>query len=231
MTAEIAHIKPYYSDDLVELYHGDCREVTTWLDADVLVTDPPYGIAWRASGLHSDRALRESSIQSIVGDDSTVARDDVLDLWGDRPAVVFGAWREARPRRRITHRLIWHKAGRKPGVAPAAFFPVDEEIYLLGAGWQGSPSPSVITTTEARERQPADVGHPTPKPLGLMERLIEKCPPGVIAEPFAGSGSTLIAAKMLGRRAIGVELDERYCEIAARRLGQDTLFGATEEPA
>ena len=218
--------EPYYSDDFVTLYHGDCREVAEWLDADVLVTDPPYGIEWRLGGLHRLRSVRSSAMPSIAGDESTEVRDDVLDVWGGRPAVVFGTWRKPRPSG-ATHRLIWHKAGRKPGIAPAPWFPNDEEIYLIGSGWVGSPPRgTVITTTEQRDRAPREVGHPTPKPIDLMEALIERCPPGTIADPFAGSGSTLVAAKRLGRRAIGVELEERYCEIAAKRLAQGVLdFG------
>ena len=217
---------PYYSDEFVTLYHGDCREVDAWLEADVLVTDPPYGIAWQSGQMDGGKAPK---VKSVAGDEDTAVRDAALSAWGNRPAAVFGSWRAPRPPG-CRHRLIWHKAARKPGFSTAPWFPNDEEVYVLGSGFAGSPHGTVITTHEQRDGasgEVARIGHPTPKPLDLMAHIIERCPPGTVADPFAGSGSTLVAAKRLGRKAIGVELDERYCEIAAKRLAQGVLdFGA-----
>lgn len=216
----------YYQDDSVTLYHGDClAEHREWLDADVLVTDPPYGVRWKQS--FGDRRKRSSITEvrdAIQGDDSTDARDGVLQVWGKRPAMVFGTWRIERPRQ-VRSLLIWHKAGAFSGPLNAAFFTNHEEIYVLGDGWPKSSDPlrSVITTNEVRHHEPRKNGHPTSKPVGLMEALIATCPPGIIADPFAGSGSTLVAAKAIGRRAIGIELEERYCEVAANRLCQGVL--------
>jgi DNA modification methylase len=220
---------PYYEDDLVTLYHGDCREITAWLDADVLVTDPPYGVRWESRFGDARKGTRDQlrTKDVIASDLDTAARDDVLSMWGRRPAVAFGSWRIARPDG-VRSLLVWHKEGAYSGPLNGAFFTNHEEVYVMGEGsWRKSAPPlrSVITTTEHRSRATRDTGHPTPKPIGLMELIIDRCPPGVIADPFAGSGSTLIAAKNLGRRVIGVELEERYCELAARALGQDTLFG------
>lgn len=97
----------------------------------------------------------------------------------------------------------------------------DEEIYVLGHGWTGKRRTNIYRLPKVSHAN--NPGHPTPKPEILMQALIEYAPPGVIADPFAGSGSTLVAAKALGRRAIGVELEEKYCEIAANRLMQDAL--------
>lgn len=223
---------PYYSDELVTLYLGDCREVTEWLDADVLVTDPPYGISWthRPGPACGPGASKRAVRNVVAGDADTVARDAVLDAWGDRPAIVFGSWRVARPGG-VRSLLVWNKEGAYSGPLNAAFFTNHEEIYVIGEGpWRKSAPPlrSVITTTEHRSQASKSIGHPTPKPVSLMEKLIDRCPAGaVIADPFAGSGATLRAAANLGRRAIGVEVDERYCEIAAKALDQYAMdFGA-----
>ena len=206
------------------LYHGDCLELTDWVKADVLVTDPPYGIAWKGITTGLNKGF-EKFKDGIAGDKTPEIRDAVLELWGQKPAIVFGSWRIDRPPQ-TEHRLIWHKAGMPPGPLNAPFMSQDEEIYVLGAGFVSTSPPqrSVIRTNEHRSSEVARIGHPTPKPIGLMELLIDRTPAGIIADPFAGSGATLIAARNKGRQVIGVELEERYCEIIANRLQQHTLF-------
>ena len=225
--------EPYYQDDLVTLFHGDCLEVAEWLAADVLVTDPPYGIAWTAhTGGYKGKGSQTEIRNAVSGDNSTEVRDAVLAAWGEqRSAIVFGTWRVQRPDK-AQHRLIWHKKGHAPGPANMPFMSNDEEIYILGNGFRPSSPPlrSVITTQEARSVEVNRIGHPTPKPIGLMEILLDRCPAGVVADPFAGSGSTLIAARNLGRPSIGVELEERYCELIAKRLSQQAFdFGSLED--
>lgn len=225
-------MKPYYQDEFVTLFHGDCLEVTDWLSADVLVTDPPYGIDWKPkTGTYGanmkQRGLKQELGQVIANDTSVEIRDSALNLWQDKAAIVFGSWRMPRPQY-TQHRLIWHKSGMPPGPANSAFMSQDEEIYVWGTGFLKSSPPlrSVIRTDEHRPTEVQNIGHPTPKPIGLMELLISRCPDGVIADPFAGSGATLIAARNLGRKVIGVELEEKYCELIANRLGQGVFqFG------
>ena len=217
---------PYYQDDLVTLYHGDCLEITEWLAADVLVTDPPYGIDWLTRGTYGPRGYTGKAVETkhaIRGDDGVHGRDAAIKLWGNGPRIVFGSWRIPRPDP-VDHRLIWHKAGSPPGPLRAAFMSQDEEIYITGSGFLKTSPPlrSVIKTNEHRPSEVVRVGHPTPKPVGLMEILIATTT-GSVADPFAGSGATLIAARNLGRRSIGVELEERYCELIAKRLSQQAF--------
>jgi site-specific DNA-methyltransferase (adenine-specific) len=218
-------MKPYYEDDRVTLYHGDCLDITEWLAADVLVTDPPYGISWAPKKGGYRGAGSQTLAAPVANDATTDVRDEAIRLWGgNRPRVVFGSWRADRPNP-VDHRLIWHKQGQAPGPANAAFMVQDEEIYVTGSGFKKSSPPlrSVITTYEARSVAVVKIGHPTPKPVSLMELLIQRCPDGVIADPFAGSGATLLAARNQNRWAIGVEIEERYCELIAKRLDQMCL--------
>ena len=215
--------KPYYQDDYITLYLGDCLEVSEWLGADVLVTDPPYGVKWASGGMSNARV---ALVETINNDEDLVARDTVLEVWGEKPAVVFGSWKMERPKG-TRHRLIWHKKSNIPGMRSQPWYSADEEIYIIGQGFTGKPEQNVLVTTDRRDGaygEVARLGHPTPKPVGLMERLIAKCPEGVIADPFAGSGATLLAARNLGRQAIGVELEEKYCELIANRLSQQAFI-------
>ena len=218
---------PYWRDDHVTLYLGDCREQLAWLEADVLCTDPPYGRAWR-QGRHWDPRHTDDRHGGIDGDMDTAARDNVLALWGDRPAVVFGDLMLAPPPgNKLT--LVYRKPPNAGARGAIAGFRRDAEaIYLLGKWPSGLGGMSSVIATSARSQgNPSSAqgryGHPHAKPVDVMETLIAACPPGVIADPFAGSGSTLVAARNLGRKAIGVEIDERYAEAAARRLAQAPL--------
>jgi len=214
-------MNPYYSADGIDLYLGDCREVTAWLDADVLVTDPPYGMAYESNFNRDKRNVKVG--RPVVADNDTSVRDEALNAWGTRPAILFGRWSEPRPNGTHT-RLVWDK-GNSVGMGNLSipWGRSDEEIYILGSGFIGKREGSVIRCQMLMSGDANRPNHPTPKPVPLMETLIAKCPPGIIADPFAGSGSTLVAAKLLGRKAIGVEIEERYAEICARRLDQGVL--------
>ena len=226
----------YYQDDYVTLYHGDClTEHREWLDADVLVTDPPYGIGWtanaawkNANGVGGHRSTGQAT--SIANDLDTKARDHALTMWGDKPALVFGDVLKYRPAGAV-HMLIYAKpidagirgarAGRRKDV---------EAIYMIGPWVVGVGGKSSVIRTGSLVAGPSGVstrsGHPHAKPLDVMGELICLAD-GVVADPFAGSGSTLVAARNLGRKAIGVELEEKYCEIIAKRLDQQVIdFGA-----
>ena len=121
----------YYQDGTVRLFHGDCLEILDWLEADALITDPPYGM-----GLSSRRggSFGESR---IAGDEDTASRDAAMGLWGDRPALVFGRWSEPRPVGTTAHGADlgeggarWHGRPKPPWKPNTA-----EEIYVIGSGF------------------------------------------------------------------------------------------------
>jgi len=137
----------------------------------------------------------------------------------------FGSWRNAKPKCETV--LIWDK-GEEASLGHPVFFSAHEEIYVIGRGWVGPRRPNVFRvnglTRGGALRKSVD--HPPPKPVSLMQELLSYAPRGVIADPFAGSGATLLAAAAMRKRAVGVEVEERHCEIIARRLDQGVLdFG------
>lgn len=165
----------YYEDEFVQLHHGDCRALRGWTRADVLVTDPPYGIAFVNDWL-TKRTKERKSQNPIVNDGDTTARDAALDIWGQKPALVFGRWDATRPAA-TRHRLIWDK-GDSPGMGDLSmpWGRSEEEIYVLGTGFHGSRSSNVIRATGYAGGAKNRPDHPTPKPVALMEALIERCP-------------------------------------------------------
>lgn len=216
---------PYYEDRLVTIFHGDARDLAvddvdpcSTHDGNCLLFDPPYGIAY-----DTGRPRLGGNARSIANDSDTAVRDSVLAWWGNRgPALVFGSWRVEKPAG-TKGVLIWDKGGALGMGDLSIPWKFDhEEIYVLGRGFVGKrDSGSVL-----RHPPEQSMGrfHPHQKPVGLLSMLLAKLPHhGTVVDPCMGCGSTLVAAKGRGRRAIGIEVDERYCEIAATRLAQEVL--------
>ena len=226
---------PYFADGQVTLYHGDCREVAEWLAADVLVTDPPYGIAWtRGKATRAGRAIANAQRhEGIANDQDTSVRDAALALWGEGPSIVFGSFYAPQPPA-VRHVGVWEKPLDSGIWGEPVGMRRDIEALWFAGRWpkrkneRGSVFRSGIRNVGNPSSPAGRYGHPHAKPVDLIEELLALSPPGVIADPFAGSGSILVAARNLGRKAIGVEVDEQYCEQAALRLSQMTLTAGAE---
>lgn len=224
-------LSPFYESEDVVLYHADCRSVLNRLDpVDLLVTDPPYGVNWQ-SGRGSHRKM--------AGDDGSLSLKDWLPtalrvLRRGRHAYVFGSIQEAIdpawPLCGMTE-LIWDKGIIGPGDLTAPWGPQHERILFgvqeiskanreknYGVGAARLRKGSVLRVQRRQSGQ--TLRHPSEKPVDLLRILIESSSTfnEVVLDPFAGSGSTLVAARLEGRRSIGIELDEAYCEVAATRL-------------
>jgi site-specific DNA-methyltransferase (adenine-specific) len=227
-------VRPYYEDALVTLYHGDCREVLPIVSADALVTDPPYGIGLvtKTSDYRDSAAFDagESLRASVVYDDDparirSLVREVIpLALGRVTRGVVFSGpaalWAYPEPAS-IGCVFTPNGAGRSAWgfqcMHPVLFYGKDP---FLQDGKGGRPN-SWRTEQPNRER----IDHPCPKPIEWMRWALWRATRDgeSVLDPFAGSGTTLRAAKDLGRRAIGIEIEERYCEVAAKRLAQEVL--------
>ena len=226
---------PYYDDGQVTIFHGDCREVLPLLSADLVVTDPPYAV--EGAILNPNRKTNGRSHNTWH---ETPEWDGEIDpewcrlVCSVAPTVAwFGNWKrrlivEAAMTHPIRCEIVWSKDTHVGPPCPAAMR--DERIWLFSDS--GIQPRHFETTVWDEPIIPtwAHRHHKNEKPLGLMKRLVRWLSDEgqAVLDPFCGSGTTLVAAKQLGRRAIGVEINERYCEIAANRLRQRVLFGAPE---
>jgi len=210
-------VKPYYEADGITIYHGDCREILPDLTADVLITDPPWGVGFK--GKWTKHTLPSGGYES--GEDDPTIGPDVVRLALDfvkRGAVFPG-----------TKLLFAYPTPRDMGgiylPSGSGFGPWGFQCFnpvLFYGKRPGSPNyPTVISSHATAD----DCGHPCPKPLRWMTWAVHMASleGDAILDPFAGSGTTLRAARDMGRKAIGIEQSERYCEIAANRLAQGVL--------
>lgn len=240
-------MKPYYEDDLITLYHADCREgFKNFNDEEVelVITDPPY----------TERVHKNSRVKNMSQLDETVGKQfaeitdtDLTEIMSELGRITQG-WVVANmdyhhavgydttpPPGLVMKRVgVWLKKNPIPqftGDRPAQGWEAiaymhrdDRKSVWNGGGHAGN----------FHMKASSGLGHPTSKPIAMLEQFVNWFsdpedvvmgkPADLILDPFAGSGSTLRAAKNLGRRAIGYEVDERYCEIIAKRLAQEVLF-------
>lgn len=224
-------MNPYYEDDSVTLYHGDCREVLPQLDlaVDLLATDPPYGldIGYGRTALGTRRIEGDQDDALLTG----ILTDCDHLMADDSWASVFcgythsGKVQEAAQSAgwRVKTVIVWDKA------MPSLGEGIRNQHELAVLAKRGSPAETFTGGNVWRiTRERGRPEHPHMKPQALMTRLVGYYSPpfGTVLDPFAGSGSTLVAAATLGRKAVGIEYDERYCELIVKRLGQPALdFG------
>lgn len=235
-------MKPYYQDGTVTIYHGDARDVLPALrpgSVDLLLTDPPYGMGYQPLGVtgQSSVVAADGARQGV-----RVVRQALFEggpaLASDAHLLIFCHWQSwpdfydaAAGYCTLRNALIWNKGGGGMGNVRSNYIR-DYEVILYGArGDRAIRGEGLYTSVLSGFARPPGKGrlHPTEKPVPLLRHLAMRHAPagGLVLDPFMGSGSTLEAASTAGMRAIGVEVDERYCEIAARRMDQGVMdFGA-----
>ena len=224
-------MNPYYQDDFVTIYHADCREVLPTLEkVDLVLTDPPYGIgvqtdyagsgrgkpSARSTHVGRKRLASANSYPPVIGDHEPFDPSHILAM--GVPCVLWGA-------NHYAHRLppsgawfVWDRVSGGSATADAelAWTNLAGTVRRFEYRWNGA--------CRAGEKETHGL-HPTQKPVALMSWVIQRTtePGQTILDPYMGSGPIEVAAKDLGRKAIGIEIEERYCEIAARRCAQEVI--------
>jgi len=226
-------VKPFYEAGGITLYHGDCRDVLPTLgQVDHVITDPPFSETTH----NGARSLVSDNRMGGTGDnvgridfeavDAAFVRRVMAMANPARWTIASLDWRHVGPLEtcppegvRFVRFGVWVKPDGAPqftGDRPATGWEAIAVLHALGGQmrWNGGGNRAVWTHNIAREE------HPTAKPISLLRELVSLFtdPGETILDPFAGSGTTLVAAYQLGRKAIGIELEEKWCEVTARRL-------------
>jgi DNA modification methylase len=214
-------VKPYYEHGGITIYHGDCRWVIPSLTADVLVTDPPYGVAF------DGKATKHTTVKSggyTTEDSAEVGPEAVrMALKSVKRAAVFPGTRNLYNYPEPADiGCVYCPSGAGIGRWGFTCF---HPVLFYGPRPSNVLRPSSMQSFDTAEK----MGHPCPKPMEWLHWLVclVSLPGEIVLDPFCGSGTTLRAAKDNNRTAIGIEIEERYCEIAAKRLSQEVLFGAS----
>ena len=207
-------VKPYYEDWAVTIYNCDCREILPELPkVDLVLTDPPYGIG--ASGkrfINGTSKSDKSYYADVCWDTDPIDKETLLNcITHGKEAIVWGGnYFEGLPPFRCF--LIWDKTIHGNSYA-------DCEM-----AWTNINSVARIKDANMCEANRDGRVHPMQKPLKIIKWCISLSDNAqTILDPFMGSGTTLRAAKDLGRKAIGIEIEEKYCAIAAERMCQEVL--------
>jgi site-specific DNA-methyltransferase (adenine-specific) len=222
-------MKPYYEEDGITIYHTDCREILPCLPkVDLVLTDPPYGVqlgagkdmrgglhglAKQSYGVYEDtRANLQSVVIPVIKAVLSLAGRAIVftgpNVWDYPPAATIGGV------------FCPSGSGRHcwgfNTFLPVLYYGKEPDLNL------GAKTGTVLQSTATSEEN----GHPCPKPIDWIAWMMQKASRQgeTVLDPFMGSGTTLVAAKRLGRRAIGIEIEEQYCEIAVDRLRQQSLF-------
>jgi len=216
-------ITPFYDQDGITIYHGDCREVLPTLGKfDLLLTDPPYGIGVQKNLRPNTKPKNGKAVMKDYGtvgwdvkpDESTMQQ---VASNGQYKIIWGGNHFDTKP---ATCWLVWDKDNGKNKYADCelAWTNLPKAVRLIRWKWQGMLQENMGDKKEVRL-------HPTQKPLAVMKWAIGQAPDTVqtVLDPFMGVGTSLVAAKLMGKRAVGIEIEERYCEIAANRLRQGVL--------
>jgi site-specific DNA-methyltransferase (adenine-specific) len=227
--------KIYYQDDSAVIYCADNREILPLFPDkafDLVLTDPPYGVGIKYDELYDDK--RDGYWEWFLPVVKSMVQLGKIAIFTHRNEslrhIIDSDWVG-----------VWNKPGSFGArIGNSAILPHWEPIFFYGihtAGVKGEYCPDVLTYNPEKAGGNSTIGrekwqesdnfkfHPCPKPIELFARLVRvfSTEADLILDPFLGSGTTAVAAKILGRKCIGIEISEKYCEIAAKRLSQSVM--------